>query len=422
VRALIGVITALGAAGVTAPAWAHSGTVAQESWLPAEPWVLATLALTAITYAAGFRRLRRRSGDRIATTTAAGAFAASVLVLLAVLASPADHLSAQLFSAHMVQHLVLMLVAAPLLVWGRTAIVLVWAMPRRLRRFGGSWWAGTGLSRVLRTLLTHPLAIWIWFCGIFGFWHLPRPYAWALENEAIHVLEHAVFLLSAVAFWSVVIEPLGRRRLDYGASLLFVATAAIVSSLPGALMILASRPLYDGHAHGAADWGLTLVQDQQLGGLIMWIPAGIAYLAAISILFVLWLQEAERRSAVRLRRMAPLAGFSALLALGGCDEAGVGTRFTDIGDPERGALYIEQAGCGSCHEIPGIDGAEGLVGPPLDHMGKRIFIAGLMRNTPANMMTWLQNPQEIVPGNAMPDMGITDEQARDITAYLYTLQ
>jgi cytochrome c2 len=119
---------------------------------------------------------------------------------------------------------------------------------------------------------------------------------------------------------------------------------------------------------------------------------------------------------------ASLAGLGALLVLvGGCDEAGVGTRFTDIGDVERGALYIEQTGCGSCHIIPGIAGARGLVGPPLDHMGKRIFIAGLLRNTPANMVTWLRDPQEIVPGNAMPDMGLSEEQARDITAYLYTL-
>jgi hypothetical protein len=182
---------------------------------------------------------------------------------------------------------------------------------------------------------------------------VPGPYGWALQNEAIHILEHVLFLLTAFAFWSVVIEPLGRRRLDYGASVLFVATAAVVSGLPGALMILASQPLYDGHAHGAAEWGLTLLQDQQLGGVIMWAPAGFAYLAAISILFITWLREAERRSVAGLRRVAPLASLAALLVLSGCDEAGVGTRITDIGDPQSGAVYIAQAGCGSCHIIPG---------------------------------------------------------------------
>ena len=125
--------------------------------------------------------------------------------------------------------------------------------------------------------------------------------------------------------------------------------------------------------------------------------------------------------AARMRAGALVAAAAAISALGGCEETGVGTRFTDLGDPERGAVLIDQTGCGSCHMIPGVDGATGLVGPPLDHMGKRIFIAGLLRNTPANMVTWLLDPQQIVPGNAMPDMGLSEAQARDITAYLYTL-
>jgi len=89
---------------------------------------------------------------------------------------------------------------------------------------------------------------------------------------------------------------------------------------------------------------------------------------------------------------------------------------------DRGSRLIEQVGCGSCHLVPGIGSAVGLVGPPLDHMANRIFIAGLLRNTPENMVTWLMNPQKIVPNNAMPDMGLTEKQARDITAYLYTLK
>lgn len=92
------------------------------------------------------------------------------------------------------------------------------------------------------------------------------------------------------------------------------------------------------------------------------------------------------------------------------------------GDPERGARLIDSFGCGSCHEIPGLSGADGVVGPPLTRMGRRIYIAGVLRNTPENMMFWLQNPQLVVPGNAMPDMGISRRQARHIAAYLYTLQ
>jgi cytochrome c2 len=92
------------------------------------------------------------------------------------------------------------------------------------------------------------------------------------------------------------------------------------------------------------------------------------------------------------------------------------------GDPARGAAEIRYVGCGSCHMIPGIAGADGLVGPPLDFISRRIYIAGVLRNTPQNMMAWLQNPQKFVPGNAMPNMNLSEEQSRNITAYLYTLK
>ncbi|HEY8213353.1 MAG TPA: c-type cytochrome [Methylocystis sp.] len=92
------------------------------------------------------------------------------------------------------------------------------------------------------------------------------------------------------------------------------------------------------------------------------------------------------------------------------------------GDPKRGAAEIRNAGCGSCHRIPGIAGADGLVGPPLDVISRRIYLAGVLRNTPENMIAWLQNPQRFVPGNAMPNMNLSEAQSRDIAAYLYTLQ
>jgi cytochrome c oxidase assembly factor CtaG/cytochrome c2 len=355
------------------------------------------------------------------------AFAAGILSLVLALQSPLDALGADLFSAHMAQHLTLMLVAAPLFVWARPLIVFLWAMPRRLRHAFGRWWGGA-LGKTF-TILTSPVSVWLWFCGLFAFWHIPGPYGWALRHEPIHVLEHLCFFVSAFAFWSVVIEPSGRRRLGYGATLMFVATAAVLSGLPGALMVLTARPFYPVHAAGAARWGLSLIEDQQLAGLIMWIPAGFAYLVAILALFALWLREAERRSQRRARQaVAAVATLGlCLLVLPGCgkssEEPNAGASATSFGgDPHRGATQIAAIGCGACHTIPGISGADALVGPPLDKMGRRIYIAGLLRNTPDNMITWLRNPQRIVPGNAMPDMQLTQEQARDIAAYLYTLK
>jgi cytochrome c len=92
------------------------------------------------------------------------------------------------------------------------------------------------------------------------------------------------------------------------------------------------------------------------------------------------------------------------------------------GDARRGAEWISAFGCGGCHTIPGVNGATANVGPSLARVADRTYIAGVLRNTPAELVRWIRAPQSIVPGNAMPDMGISDAQARDIAAYLYTLR
>jgi cytochrome c2 len=89
---------------------------------------------------------------------------------------------------------------------------------------------------------------------------------------------------------------------------------------------------------------------------------------------------------------------------------------------EKGAKLIEINGCGACHSIPGINDADGVVGPPLDNIGRRVYLAGLLRNTPENMASWVQHPQAYVPGNAMPELGLTRDEAQAIAAYLRTLR
>lgn len=92
------------------------------------------------------------------------------------------------------------------------------------------------------------------------------------------------------------------------------------------------------------------------------------------------------------------------------------------GDPQRGPELMVAYGCVACHTVPGVSGANGNVGPPLTRFGTRTYIAGVLRNSPSNLMRWIRDPQGVVPGNAMPNMGVTDAEARDIAAYLYTLQ
>ena len=91
-------------------------------------------------------------------------------------------------------------------------------------------------------------------------------------------------------------------------------------------------------------------------------------------------------------------------------------------DARRGRALIAQVGCSGCHTIPGVHGARGNVGPPLDRFGERAMIAGMLPNEPRGLVRWLSHPQSVVPGNAMPDMGLDERNARDIAAYLYTLR
>jgi cytochrome c1 len=92
------------------------------------------------------------------------------------------------------------------------------------------------------------------------------------------------------------------------------------------------------------------------------------------------------------------------------------------GTPARGREAIDRYGCGACHEVPGVRGANGLIGPPLNNIGDRMYLAGQLPNTPDNMMRWIREPQSVEKGSAMPDMNVTEADARDIAAYLYTLR
>lgn len=94
----------------------------------------------------------------------------------------------------------------------------------------------------------------------------------------------------------------------------------------------------------------------------------------------------------------------------------------EAGDPQNGRALIVRAGCGSCHRIPGIATARGEVGPPLDHLSRRAYLAGVLPNSHANLARWIARPQSVAPGSAMPDLGLTDAQAQDIAAYLYAPQ
>jgi putative membrane protein len=271
-----------------------AGTVL--SWWSWEPFTLVLLAVSAVLYAAGVARLWRRAGiGQGVRRWQAGCFAAGWLSLIAALISPVDALGAILFSAHMAQHELLILVAAPLMVLGRPLAPFLWALPQAGREAAGRWSQAPAFAAAWRRL-TAPLAVFVLHGLALWVWHLPSLYQATLENDFIHALQHLSFFVSAALFWWTLIH--GRfGRLGYGAAVLYVFLTSLHSGILGALLTFAPRLWYPIYAARTSRWGLSPLEDQQLAGLIMWIPAGVLFIVLGLGLFAAWLGEAERRVA-----------------------------------------------------------------------------------------------------------------------------
>jgi putative membrane protein len=286
---------------VPAAAFAHGGehrelSEAVWSWWSWDPGVLLSLAVSGGLYVAGVRRLWRRAGTGHGVRRwEAAAFAAGWLALIVALISPLDALGGVLFSAHMTQHEVLMLIAAPLMVFGRPGIVCLWALPPAARDRIGRAVRAKPVAAVWSTA-TSPLVVWTAHGLALWLWHIPALYQATLGNDWIHAFQHLSFFGTAVLFWWSLIH--GRYgRIGYGVGVFYVFTTALHSSILGALLTLAPRLWYPIYEERALRWHLSPLEDQQLAGLLMWIPTGVIFVVLGLALFAAWLGESERRVA-----------------------------------------------------------------------------------------------------------------------------
>lgn len=262
------------------------------SW---EPELLLGLALAGWGYARGLSALWQRAGfGRGIHHWRAVAFAAGLVALFVALISPLNGLSAALVSAHMVQHLVLVLIAGPLLVLGAPLVPFLWALPKPMRRALGGWWKQAWALRGAWYALSRPVVVWPLHAAAMWVWHLPGLYQAALESEFVHALEHGCFFGTAILFWRVIVPAGKSGRLSPGAGVLYVFTTGMQSGVLGALLTFAPTPWYPAYAASVGAWGFTPLEDQQLAGLIMWVPAGLVYLHVAALLFLAWLQAEER--------------------------------------------------------------------------------------------------------------------------------
>lgn len=282
-----------------------------------EPLELVALAIAAGGYAVGLRRLWHRSytgRPRLARRTVA--FVAGFLALAAALVSPLDALGSALFAGHMLQHVVLMVVAAPLLVLARPLAPWLWALPPAWRRRVGRVF-GSGLVRGVWRGLTRPAVAWTLHAVALWSWHAPALYEATLRSDAIHVAQHASFFFTALLFWWVPIHGRGSAAAVRAAGIPYLFTTALHGSVLSALLAFSSHPWYPIYERTAAWWGLSALEDQQLGGLIMWGVSGVVYVAAAIVLTGACLRAVEcdvarrearakeARRAVRVVSVAP---------------------------------------------------------------------------------------------------------------------
>jgi putative membrane protein len=249
-----------------------------------------SLIALATLYAAGVARLWRAAGiGKGITRTEALAFAGGWITLVVALEGPLHELSERLLSAHMVQHELLIVVAAPLIAFSSPFIAFAWIAGRRPR-------LTAGLSTIAARIhfLTAPAFVWLLHALALWIWHLPSLYEAAVADETLHAIEHSCFFGTALLFWWGIAH--GRYgRLGSGAAVIYVFATALHSGALGALLTFSSRlwyPIYDVTTPGG--W-LTPLEDQQMAGLIMWIPSGVIFVVVGLGFLAAWIREAERR-------------------------------------------------------------------------------------------------------------------------------
>jgi putative membrane protein len=276
-----------------APAFAHGA--GGEPWRP-ELSIAVPLLLFAALYAIGLARLWRRSDlGRASLRRGALLFAAGWATLAAATASPLHEAGERSFTFHMIEHELIMLPAALLLVLARPGPVLLWAFPARIR---GLFAATARNGRGLWTLASAPIAATGLQALALWAWHMPPLFDRALESEGWHIAQHLSFLLTALLFWWAMAHGRAGRH-GYGLASLCLFLTSLIGGALGALMAVSASPWYAPYAAmGMTPWGLSPAEDQQLAGLVMWIPGGAFHAAAALVFLLSWLRASEVGHAV----------------------------------------------------------------------------------------------------------------------------
>jgi putative membrane protein len=280
-------------AGIPTAAFAHGGHEhAKPPGWELDPIVIVPLLLAVVIFLAGQRQLRQRSNI---TRNRSWLFLGGWLVLTLSLVSPLHTGGERSFTLHMIEHELIMLVATLMLAASHAGGILAWGLPGPVRRALGGRWKAPLAS--LWKLLTEPVTATIVQAIVLWTWHAPALFDRALQSDVWHAAQHISFVAASLLFWVAMLEP---RRGGYLLSAACLFLTSLVEGALGALMSLARSPWYSAYADmGLSGIGLDPTTDQQLAGLIMWIPGGVVHGAAALALLYRWLSTSEGNHALR---------------------------------------------------------------------------------------------------------------------------
>lgn len=274
------------------PVAAHDGVpLAPQDLMQAWHWnplLIMGLATMAWFYSQGVKTLWWRSGvGQGITLSQALSFNGGLMVLFLAFISPLDALSSDLFTAHMVQHLLVLLAAAPLFVLGGAPLALTWSVPRSVQRRLGYWWRQQQDLHQIGRVLARPRVIWGIYVATLWLWQVPYLYKVALYDPIVHAVQHGISLVIAVLFWQILLSK-GNDTLPAAVTLRFVTTTALAGVLLGLIIAFVPSLSYPVYEPTAIRWGVTPIVDQRLAGILLASMMGLVYLGIMAARWRTW--------------------------------------------------------------------------------------------------------------------------------------
>ncbi len=271
-------------------------------WELGDPFSILVLIAGAV-YMFGLMRLSARANASPLESKRVYAGVAGFAALYIALAGPFDAFAAEAFWLHMIQHLVISMIGAPLLLLASPMPAYLWAMPETVRLGAGELFREDApVKRLLRWLIDPRITVPL-FIGTLYAWHAPWLFSAALSNDSVHYLQHLTFFVSAALFWWPIIGPAPvRSKLSYPQRLVYLLLVVTPTAVLASIITMSRSVIYEEYLSTPMHWNMTALEDQTMAGLILWIPGNALYLAGLTAIFFTWASKESKEAVTASRK------------------------------------------------------------------------------------------------------------------------